>query len=70
MFEQEIVMNVEKLPDHLKKEILDYTEFLLAKYQIRDKQERKLSFSWEGGLSDIKGEYTAVKLQHKARKWR
>jgi len=70
MFEDEIAGNIERLPEHLKKEILDYTEFLLSKYKARKAKPGKLSFSWEGGLSDIKGEYSAVKLQHKALEWR
>ncbi len=30
----------------------------------------KFSFSWEGGLKELKNEYTSVELQHKALEWR
>jgi len=30
----------------------------------------KFSFSWEGGLKELKNEYTSVELQHKAMEWR
>jgi hypothetical protein len=30
----------------------------------------KFKFDWEGGLSDLKEQYTSVELQHKALEWR
>lgn len=30
-----------------------------------DNQNFKMSFGWEGALSDLKNQYTSVQLQHK-----
>ena len=53
----------------LKKEVLDFIEFLLQKHK-RGKNRRKFKFDWEGGLSELKQEYNSVELQHKALEWR
>ncbi|MDQ1354224.1 MAG: hypothetical protein QG657_4533 [Acidobacteriota bacterium] len=72
MIEQKIDVMVHSLPLNLKKEVLDYVEFLLNKYpgQKKAAPEKKFKFDWEGGLSDIKDEMTSVELQHKAMDWR
>jgi hypothetical protein len=70
MYEREIETKVQKLPENLKKEVLDYIDFLLEKYQGKKVRKRKFTFDWEGGLSDIKDEFTSVELQHKALEWR
>lgn len=70
MYETEIEAKVQKLPENLKKEVLDYVEFLLEKYQTKKIKKRKFTFDWEGGLSDIRDEYTSVELQHKTAEWR
>jgi hypothetical protein len=33
MYEREIELKVKKLPESLKKEVLDYVDFLLKKYK-------------------------------------
>ncbi len=70
----EIENRIKKLPDHLIPEVVDYIEFLTNKYgeKASDKQEKqnKFKFDWEGGLSELKDQYTAVELQHKASEWR
>ena len=69
----EIKGKFEKLPDHLKTEVLDYIEFLLKKYESKEMAKRKrnkFKFDWEGGLSKLKEKYTSVELQHKATDWR
>ena len=61
------------LPLYLKKEVLDYVEYLLNKYPKQQKTAapgKKFRFDWEGGLVDIKDEMTSVELQHKAMEWR
>lgn len=68
MYEREIELKIQELPENLKKEVLDYIEFLLEKY--KKKKERKFRFSWENGLSGIGGKYTSVELQHKSLEWR
>lgn len=69
-------MNVEtievkfsKLPEHLRKEVVDFIEFLTNKYQSPE-GSGTFSFNWEGGLSELKGEYSSVELQHKSAEWR
>ncbi len=54
----------------LKKEILDYVEFLSTKYQRKPESKKKFKFDWEGGLADVKDKMTSVELQHKAMDWR
>ncbi len=70
MYEQEIENKIQKLPDDLKKEILDYIEFLIKKYQGLPQSKKKFSFSWENGLSELREKFTSVELQHKASEWR
>jgi len=69
MSDKGIKTMLDKLPIDLKKEVLDYMEFLIQKYQKKPKNS-KFKFDWEGGLSDLKKEYTSVQLQHKAMEWR
>jgi len=60
-----IKAKLEELPEDLKKEVLDYIEFLLQKYGGKTKKGR-FRFDWEGGLSDLREKYTSVELQHEA----
>lgn len=71
MQEQSIKSRLDDLPEDLKKEALDYIEFLVLKYHrtVPAKKERFL-FNWEGGLSELKDRYSSVELQHKAMEWR
>jgi len=70
----EIGSKLEKLPDHLIPEVLDYIEFLLNKYESKkigkSDNKNRLKFDWEGGLSKLRDQYTSVELQHKALDWR
>jgi uncharacterized protein (DUF433 family) len=68
--ETEIEIRVRKLPENLKRRVLDYIEFLLEKHQGKRIGKREFKFDWEGGLSDMKDEFTSVELQHKAAEWR
>ena len=45
-------------------------EFLLKKYKGTESKAKKFRFDWEGGLSEIRGKFTSVELQHKALEWR
>jgi len=69
MYTQIIKAKLDELPEDVEKEILDYIEFLLHKYGKKTEKKR-FKFDWEGGLSDLKDEYTSVELQHKAMEWR
>ncbi len=67
-----IKSKLDELPEDLKKEVFDYIEFLLQKYEKYKTRTKKgkFKFDWEGGLSDLKEKYTSVELQHKAMEWR
>ena len=69
----EIGNKIQRLPEHLIPEVLDYIEFLINKYgdkQVEKNQKKKFKFDWEGGLSKSKTQYTAVELQHRSSDWR
>ncbi|MCK4860225.1 MAG: DUF2281 domain-containing protein [Candidatus Omnitrophica bacterium] len=66
-----IEVQIGKLPGNLKEEVLDYAEFLLSKYKYQSRRvHKKFKFDWEGALTEIKGEFSSVELQHKASEWR
>lgn len=60
---------LEALPENLKREVLDYIDFLLQKYDIKTKKGG-FRFDWAGGLSELKDKFTSVELQHKVLEWR
>lgn len=60
-----IKSKLEELPEDLKKEVLDYVEFLIWKYGGKTRKTR-FRFDWEGGLSDLREKYTSIELQHEA----
>lgn len=64
---QELIKLVEKLPPELQREVQDFVEFLIKKYEIDQKisKKRKLSLSWKGALREMRDQYTSVELQHK-----
>lgn len=72
MIEEKIDVTIKELPVFLKREVLDYAEFLAKKYNLKHKtaNKKKFKFDWEGGLADIKDKPTSVELQHKASEWR
>ena len=37
---------------------------------MSSEQPRKLEFTWEGALADLKDKYSSVELQHEAMQWR
>ena len=61
---------MQELPENLRRDVLDYMEFLLKKYKGREIKAKKFEFDWEGGLSEIRETFTSVELQHKALEWR
>ena len=56
--------------DHLKptdrRLAEDFIEFLSKR---KSKNIELPKFTWEGGLEELKGEYTSVELQKKALEW-
>jgi len=69
MQKQTVKEKLRELPEDLEKEVLDYIDFLMQKHEKKAKK-RKFKFNWEGGLSELKNQYTSVELQHKAVEWR
>jgi uncharacterized protein len=61
--------SIDKLPPLIKREVMDYIEFLTAKYR-RPSTQKPMTFAWSGALSHLKDEFTSVKLQHKSSEWR
>ena len=47
MHEKEIEMKLQKLPEDLRREVLDYMEFLLKKYKGAQSKANKFRFDWE-----------------------
>ena len=66
MYGTEIEVKMRELPDDLRREVLDFMEFLSMKYKGKVIKAKKLRFDWEGGLSEIGEKFTSVELQHKA----
>ncbi len=69
MYEKEIELKMQELPEDLRREVLDYMEFLLKKYKGKEIEAKKFKFDWEGGLSEIQEKFTSVELQHRALEW-
>ena len=57
------------LPDDLKREVLDFIDFLMAKRR-QEKILSQFAFTWEGGLTDFKDDFSSVDLQHRSMDWR
>lgn len=70
MDEKEIEIKIKNLPENLKKDVMEYIDFLLKKYQNQEIKKRKLKFEWEDGLSEINKEFSSVELQHKSLEFR
>ncbi len=70
MYEEEIAVRLQALPEALKREVLDYADFLLSKQKKEKAKKEKFNFSWEGGMSDIGSDVSSVELQHRALEWR
>ena len=70
MYDKEIELKTRQLPEDLRREVLDYMEFLLKKHKIKKSVAKKFKFDWEGGLSGIREEFSSVELQHRALGWR
>ena len=67
---QDMEDRLREMPEDLRRQVIDYMEFLLSKYRRRNPKARNFKFDWEGGLAEFSDRYTAVELQHKASEWR
>lgn len=70
MYEKDIEIKAKELPEFLRKQVLDFMEFLSKKYKSGEDKPAKFSFDWEDGLSDVKDITNSVDLQHKSLEWR
>jgi hypothetical protein len=70
MQRKEIEVKFQELPENLKIQVLNYIDSLLKKHKNQKPGSEKFKFDWEGGLSDLKKEFTSVELQHKSLEWR
>lgn len=61
---------MQELPEYLKREVLDYIDFLSIKYKGKLKKKKKFEFNWEGGLLEVREDFNSVELQHKSMEWR
>lgn len=55
----------DQLPDSAKKQVMDLINSFATVNDEATHRNGGFSFSWEGGLSSLKGKYTSVELQHK-----
>ncbi len=68
---EDIGTKIDKLPEHVKPELIDFVDFLLSKYGEKINQSfSNFKFNWEGKLSELKPNYSSVELQHKSMEWR
>lgn len=70
MEQDELEKKVQMLPQSLRSKVLEYVNFLIEKKETDQHSNENFSFSWEGGLSELKDQFTSVELQHKVNKWR
>ncbi len=66
-----IVKKISFFPESLKKEVLDFINFLEKKY-IKKKKDypKSLTFNWAGDLKEYKNKFSSIALQKKAIEWR
>ena len=57
-----------RLPPEVRRQAMDYIEFLMSKYGKRTKRKPP-TFSWAGGIAELRETWTAVDLQHAAAEW-
>jgi hypothetical protein len=70
MYEKEIEVKAKELPEHLRRQVLDFMEFLSRKYKGDEMKTKRFKFDWEDGLSELRDKFTAIELQHSALEWR
>jgi hypothetical protein len=63
--EKEISNRLLFLTEEMKKEVLNFIDFLMLKNTEKKSRKTKPGFKWEGALKNMKKEYTSVDLQHK-----
>lgn len=60
------ISDFENLPKKAQAQVLEYIRFLMNKYPGKNRKNAKsFKFNWEGGLKELKNNYTSVELQHR-----
>jgi hypothetical protein len=70
---REIEKRIKDLPIRLLPEVLDYIDFLISKHSkgnVGGGAKQEFAFDWQGGLSELKDQFSSVDLQHKSLDWR
>lgn len=70
MENDELEKKIRSLPKSLRREALQYINYLIARKEAGIDSKKGFSFNWEGGLSELKDRFTSVELQHQVNKWR
>jgi len=73
MDQKEVEKRIKDLPVHLVPKVVDYIEFLISKHgagKAGDRSKKEFSFDWQGGLAELKEQFSSVELQHKSLDWR
>ena len=63
--EEIINKKLNTLPVSMKKEVLDFIDFLSLKAYTKKAKSIKIDFKWEGALKDVYENMNSVELQHK-----
>ncbi|MBI1317737.1 MAG: DUF2281 domain-containing protein [Candidatus Hydrogenedens sp.] len=61
-------ISLNDLPPDVRRDALLYIEFLMSRRQAESPKPAP-TFSWAGGLEELRDKYTSVELQQKAREW-
>jgi hypothetical protein len=63
---RELVAKFEALPPRSQKQVEALVDTLssVAKAKPARRKKHRFTFSWAGGLADLKDQFTAVELQH------
>jgi hypothetical protein len=65
---KKLLERIESLPTLKRMEAEDFIEFLASKQKTNGKMP-PMTFSWAGGLSDLKQKYTSRDLKKQAMEW-
>jgi hypothetical protein len=68
MDSRKLLERIEQLPSLKRMEAEDFIEFLASRHESNEKM-RPMTFSWAGGLSDLKPQYTSRDLKKQAMEW-
>ena len=72
MSKDTLIAKYETLPAPAQKQVETFIEFLSQTSSPKPARptKRRFKFGWAGGLADLKGQFTAVELQHRLNEMR